>query len=87
MSTLLHGILFIWSVVFCYSSLPLFLHRNIGLFPPTKSENYAKTIRSLPQIFIQNRRLEPRTWWFYICLCKFNLYHHVVASGSSALFF
>ena len=32
MSTLLHGILFIWSVVFCYSSLPLFCIVISGYF-------------------------------------------------------
>ncbi len=46
--------LFAWNLIYLYF--------NIGLFPPTKTENYAKTIRSLPQIFIQNHRLRTRTY-------------------------
>ena len=58
---------FAWNIIYLVSGFLLLviafiLHRNIGLFPPTKSENYAKTIRSLPQIFIQNRRLRTRTY-------------------------
>ena len=88
MSTLLHGILFIWSVVFCYSSLPLFCIVISGYFHRLN----LKTMRKLFVLYhrfyskssVKNQNLH---WWFYICLCKFNLYHHVVASGSSALFF
>lgn len=59
--------LFAWNIIYLVSGFLLLviafiLHRNIGLFAPTKSENYAKTIRSLPQIFIQNRRLRTRTY-------------------------
>ncbi len=59
--------LFAWNIIYLVSGflllvIAIILHRNIGLFPPTKSENYAKTIRSLPQIFIQNRRLRTRTY-------------------------
>ncbi|HAV6221580.1 MFS transporter [Acinetobacter baumannii] len=59
--------LFAWNIIYLVSGFLLLviafiLHRNIGLFPPTKSENYAKTIRSLPQIFIQNRCLRTRTY-------------------------
>lgn len=59
--------LFAWNIIYLVSGFLLLviafiLHSNIGLFPPTKSENYAKTIRSLPQIFIQNRRLRTRTY-------------------------
>lgn len=59
--------LFAWNVIYLLSGfllllIAIILYRNIGLFPPTKSENYLKTIHSLPQIFIQNRRLRIRTY-------------------------
>lgn len=59
--------LFSWNVIYLLSGfllllIAIILYRNIGLFPPTKSENYLKTIHSLPQIFIQNCRLRIRTY-------------------------
>lgn len=59
--------LFAWNVIYLISGfllllIAIILHRNIGTFPPTQSENYSKTIRSLPRIFIQNRRLRIRTY-------------------------
>ncbi len=49
--------LFAWNIIYLVSGFLLLviafiLHRNIGLFPPTKSENYAKTIRSLPLLLV-----------------------------------
>lgn len=59
--------LFAWNVIYLVSGFLLLviafiLYRNIGLFPPTKSEDYSKTIRSLPQLFKQNHRLRIRTY-------------------------
>jgi hypothetical protein len=39
--------LFAWNIIYLVSGflllvIAIILHRNIGLFPPTKSENYAK---------------------------------------------
>lgn len=59
--------LFEWNIIYLLSgflllAIALVLHRNIRAFPPTKSENYAETIRSLPSIFVENRRLRVRTY-------------------------
>ncbi|EXB48775.1 MFS transporter [Acinetobacter sp. 1000160] len=59
--------LFDWHVIYLLSgflllAIAIILYRNIGLFPPTKSENYLSSIRSLPQIFLNNPRLRTRTY-------------------------
>lgn len=59
--------LFAWHVIYLISGfllliIAIILNRNIGRFPPTQSENYLKTIHSLPKIFFQNRRLRIRTY-------------------------
>ncbi|KKW77886.1 MFS transporter [Acinetobacter sp. Ag2] len=59
--------LFAWHVIYLISGfllliIAIILYRNIGRFPPTQSENYLKTIHSLPKIFFQNRRLRIRTY-------------------------
>ncbi|MCU4317374.1 MFS transporter [Acinetobacter bereziniae] len=59
--------LFAWHVIYLISGfllliIAIILYRNIGRFPPTQSENYVKTIHSLPKIFFQNRRLRRRTY-------------------------
>lgn len=65
--------LFDWHVIYLLSgflllAIAIILYRNIGLFPPTKSENYLSSIRSLPQIFLNSPRLRTRT---YIGGCTF----------------
>ena len=59
--------LFDWHVIYLLSgflllTIAIILYRNIGLFPPTKSENYLSSIRSLPQIFLNSPRLRTRTY-------------------------
>ncbi len=59
--------LFAWNMIYLVSgflllAIAIILYRNIGIFPPTRSENYAKTIASLPSIFLHNQRLRTRTY-------------------------
>lgn len=59
--------LFAWNIIYLVSGfllliIAMILYRNIGDFPATQSDNYVKTIRSLPQIFIHNRRLRVRSY-------------------------
>lgn len=62
MSTLL-----VWNVIYLVSGFLLLgiafiLYKKIGHFPATQSESYLTTIRSIPVIFKQNRRLRTRTY-------------------------
>jgi len=59
--------LFAWNFIYLASGILLFciafiLHRNIGVFPPTSTESYAYTLRSLVSIFLTNQRLRRRSY-------------------------
>lgn len=59
--------LFAWNFIYLASGILLFciafiLHRNIGVFPPTSTESYAYTLRSLASIFLTNQRLRRRSY-------------------------
>lgn len=59
--------IFAWNMIYLVSgflllAIAIILYRNIGTFPPTKSENYTETIASLPSIFLNNQRLRTRTY-------------------------
>lgn len=59
--------LFSWNIIYLISGFILLiisciLYFKIENFPATQSENYKTTIRSLSQIFIQNKRLRVRSY-------------------------
>ncbi len=59
--------LFSWHIIYVICGVILFittfiLHRNIGTFPPEKTDTYRHTMRSLYDIFISNQRLRTRAY-------------------------
>lgn len=59
--------LFAWNIIYLVSgflllAIAIVLYLKINSFPATQSENYLKTIRSIPIIFKENQRLRRRTY-------------------------
>ena len=83
--------LFAWNFIYLASGILLFciafiLHRNIGVFPPTSTESYGYTLRSLASIFDKSTLTPAQLYWrINLCWGKYDIYYYVTTTCTSSL--